>query len=164
MPKRAKKELKADYLNVFKQSLAMSFMFFLFGGQESYADEVTNITPNTNTFIGNKTQVGVDDNGQWQITGGHKNGSTGFHHFSNFYLNSGDIANLQFGDASKFVNFVDTQVGIHGVFNAIKNGAVGGNVVFVSPQGMVVGSTGVLNVGSLQLILQSRQHYYTSQS
>ena len=117
--------------------------------------------------------TGVDGK---QISGGGKqfdinpqfnHGDTGFRHYDNFKLDQGDIANLIFalkngGDISRFVNLVDTQIIINGIVNSIlKNEEFNpnGNVVFVSPQGMLVGASGVLNVGSLTAIAPTQSSF-----
>src|SRR5574344_286390 len=134
-----------DFLKMFKRSLAASLAVFIFGMQSSYA-------ANINAGNGYNTTV-TTDGSTTNITGGLLNGDTGFHHFTDFELNNGETANLYFTDgANKYVNMVDKQVSINGIFNSYKSGAIGGNVIFVSPLGMIVGSSGVINVGSLQTI------------
>ena len=91
-------------------------------------------------------------------------GNTGFRHYENFNLSEGDIANLIFKygaeNVSKFVNFVDNTININGIVNAMRDGNfVNGHAIFVSPNGMVVGASGVLNVGSLSVLTPSTQDY-----
>ena len=64
-------------------------------------------------------------------------------------------------DLSTFVNLVDNQINIQGIVNAVgKNGAFNnGHAVFISPNGMVVGSSGVLNVGSLTVLTPDSNSY-----
>ncbi len=76
----------------------------------------------------------------------------GFRHYENFHLSEGDIANLIFKygeeNVSKFVNFVDNTININGILNTMRDGNFyNGHAIFVSPNGMVVGASGVLNVG-----------------
>lgn len=141
-----------DFLTLFKRSLALSFSLFLFGSQESYAT----------TIVGDggfNTVVSKDYEGNYNIVGGIINGSTGFHHFGQFELSQGDTANLIFNTlANKYVNLVDGQIRIDGIFNAFK-GQTPGNVVFVSPNGMIVGASGIMNVGSLQTITPNITSY-----
>ena len=128
---------------------ALTFCFFL---QQSFCLQVfaTNISGVT----------GVD--GVFDIIPDASNGGIGFKKYPDFSLSHGDIANLIFYDYGKsqdistFVNLVDNQINIQGLVNSVgKDGAfTNGNVVFVSPNGMVVGASGVLNVGSLLLIEQ----------
>ncbi len=141
--KRGKKDI--DFLKLFKKSLALSLTVAIFGIQTSYA---TNIT------AGGGYNTNVETNGNTtNITGGLINNGTGFHHFTDFDVSRGDIANLIFAQgADRYVNLVDKQVSIYGIFNSIKGGNIGGDVIFVSPLGMIVGASGVMNVGSLQTI------------
>ena len=89
-------------------------------------------------------------------------GSTGFRAYEDFQLDDGDIANLVFKDGyHNFVNIVDNQVSIDGIVNAMKGDAFydNGRAIFVSHSGIVVGASGVLNVGSLNLINTSEEQY-----
>ena len=122
------------------------------------ASEITGITAgNINTSdIGNgNTQFDIRPD----VDGGN---GFGFKHYDSFNLTQGDIANLIMeGGIDKFVNLVNQQIQIHGVLNSILNGDIGGHVIFVSPNGMVVGASGVLNVGSLTAIAPTAQAYNT---
>ena len=89
-------------------------------------------------------------------------GSTGFRAYEDFQLDDGDIANLVFKDGyHNFVNIVDNQVSIDGIVNTMKGDAFydNGRAIFVSHSGIVVGASGVLNVGSLNLINTSEEQY-----
>ena len=143
-----------DFLEVFKKSLALSFTVFLFGVQQSYANN--NITPGGNYG----TQIEGGNTNNTTITGGTINNGTGFHHFDQFQVGQGGTANLIFAEnADRYVNLVNNQVSIYGIFNSLKNGQIGGNVIFVSPMGLILGSSGVMNVGSLQTITPSQSEY-----
>ncbi len=89
----------------------------------------------------------------------------GFKTYGHFTLDEGDIANLIFNyygkDVSKFVNLVDNQIDINGIVNAVNaNGQFNnGQVFFVSPKGMVVGASGVLNVGSLTVLTPDQNKF-----
>lgn len=103
--------------------------------------------------------TGVSPNGnEFNITPSKVNADTGFRHYNNFRLSKDDVANLIFSkdgkNISKFVNLVDNRIYINGILNTLNaNGAfTNGHAVFVSPNGMVVGASGVLNVGSLTAI------------
>lgn len=88
--------------------------------------------------------------GSFNIDPTTKNNGTGFRHYQDFNLGQGDVANLNFADINTFVNLVDNQVVINGIVNSVRgNGFYNGKAVFISPNGMVVGASGVLNVGSL---------------
>ena len=79
-----------------------------------------------------------------------KNGN-GFNSFSRFNVDAGDIANLHVPDSAKaLINIVrDQRTEINGILNGYKNGQIGGDIYFANPHGMVVGESGVINVGSL---------------
>ena len=91
-------------------------------------------------------------------------GDVGFRQYENFNLSEGDIANLiyKYGsqDISSFVNFVQNKIDINGIVNTMRDGQfVNGNAVFVSPNGMVIGKSGVLNVGSLSVVTPTEEAY-----
>ncbi len=88
-------------------------------------------------------------------------GSTGFREYQNFNLSKGDIANLIYKEGySKFVNLVDNRVIINGIVNTMKdNNFYNGHAIFVSPNGIVIGASGILNVGSLTLMAPSQNAY-----
>ena len=108
-------------------------------------------------------------------------GDIGFRKLQQLLLDKGDVANFIFNylkenasadgqnhehfyqDISKFVTLVDGKVTINGIVNALNQ--VGGDLksnghlIFVTPQGMVVGSSGVLNVGSLSVYTPDSTSY-----
>lgn len=101
-------------------------------------------------------------NGVFNIDPSGANAGIGFREYQNFTLDKGDIANLIFkygtSDISKFVNLVDNQININGLVNTIRDGNFyNGEAIFVSPNGMVVGESGVLNVGSLSVLTPTAQ-------
>ncbi len=81
--------------------------------------------------------------------------------FQNFQLDANKIANMYFRmqgdtvDVDNLLNFVNTRIDINGTLNAIKNGKIGGNLFFLSPEGMAVGKGGVINTGSLYVMAPS---------
>ncbi|RAI10639.1 MAG: hypothetical protein DK841_07465, partial [Candidatus Melainabacteria bacterium] len=105
-------------------------------------------------------------NGVYNITPGALiNGSDiGYRKYKDFNLDKGDVANLiyKYGatDISTFVNLVDNKININGLVNTVRDGNFyNGKAIFVSPNGMVVGASGVLNVGSLGVYTPSSQIY-----
>ena len=86
---------------------------------------------------------------------------TGFRAYENFSLDAGDTANLVFtDDYSSFVNVVDNRININGFLNTVKNnGFYAGKAYFITKSGIVIGSSGVLNVGSLGLISSNSEKY-----
>ena len=111
-----------------------------------YASDISGFTQTSGTF---------------NIEANKISGSTGFRQYDNFNLTQGDIANLIYKDGySKFVNLVNNQVNINGIVNTMKgNNFYNGHAIFVSPNGIVVGASGVLNVGSLSLLTPTLNTY-----
>ena len=85
----------------------------------------------------------------------------GFRQYDNFELSKGDAANFIMSDISKFVNLVDSKVSINGLVNTVNPdfSKSNGGLVFISPEGFVVGSSGVLNVGSLSVYTPDTNTY-----
>ncbi len=88
----------------------------------------------------------------------------GYRKYVKFELDQGDVANLiyQYGnkDINTFVNLVDDKILINGIVNSVRDGNYyNGKAVFVSPNGMVVGASGVLNVGSLGVYTPTQSTY-----
>lgn len=89
------------------------------------------------------------------------NGDVGYRSYENFNLSKGDIANLIFryksGTASQrdietFINLVQNKIDINGIINSVRDGSFHpGHAVFISPNGMAVGASGVINVGTLSV-------------
>ena len=79
--------------------------------------------------------------------------------FKDFNLSANDIANMYFNtkvpdgaDRANLVNFVNDRIDINGTVNAIQNKQIGGNLFFLSKDGMAVGKSGVINTGSLYVM------------
>lgn len=79
--------------------------------------------------------------------------------FDKFQLDAGKIANMYFNthgntnpDKDNLVNFVNDRIDINGTVNAIQNKQIGGNLFFLSKDGMAVGKSGVINTGSLYVM------------
>ena len=78
--------------------------------------------------------------------------------FNKFNLSANEIANMYFGtskenhNAANLVNFVNDRIDINGTVNAIQNSQIGGNLFFLSKEGMAVGKSGVINTGSLYVM------------
>lgn len=88
-------------------------------------------------------------------------GDVGYRHYNDFTLGKGDVANLiyqgmkngQIRDIETFINLVGNKIDIQGILNTMRDGKFhDGHAVFISPKGMVVGASGVLNVGTLSVI------------
>lgn len=86
-------------------------------------------------------------------------GNSAVNVFKDFQLDANNIANMYFNelnrkeaDASNLVNFVNSRIDINGTVNAIQNNQIGGNLFFLSQDGMAVGKSGVINTGSLYVM------------
>lgn len=86
-------------------------------------------------------------------------GSTAVNQFAKFELDKGNIANLQLEQANTLVNFVDSKANINGIVNAVKENKIGGNLYFLSPNGIAVGADGVINAGKVGMIVPNQQVY-----
>ena len=89
--------------------------------------------------------------------------------FKHFSLDQGHIANLYFGTttaggAKNLINFVNEAISINGTVNAVRANKVGGNLYFVSVDGMTVGASGVVNAGSIHVITPTKGGYTALQS
>ena len=103
-------------------------------------------------------------NGQYNIDPGSISGDTGFRQYDKFNLSEGDIANLIFKYGNRnietFVNLVQDRININGIVNSMRDNAFyNGKAVFISPNGMVVGASGVLNVGSLSVLTPNQNDF-----
>ena len=114
------------------------------------------------TFPGTGTQVKVSTDGKiTDITTTTVRGQTGFNSFRQFQVGDGNTVNLYVpGGATALVNLVhDSRVMINGTLNGVlaDSGKIGGHIIFADPHGLVVGSQGVINVGSLTVSTPSAQ-------
>ena len=88
-------------------------------------------------------------------------GDTAVNRFQDFKIDAGDIANMYFQStalqgtdtwAKNLVNFVNSRIDVAGTVNAIKENKIGGNLFFLSSNGMAVTNSGVINAGSLTVL------------
>lgn len=108
------------------------------------------------------TGVTNGGSGTFDINPSKANGDVGFRYYDDFNLGKGDIANLIYQyqksggdlrDLNTFINLVGNKIDINGLVNTMRNGNFfNGHAVFISPKGMVVGASGVLNVGTLSVV------------
>lgn len=118
------------------------------------ASTITGINPDGNIFNISPDQI---------------NGTVGYRKYTDFSLDAGDIANLiyygkkngQDRNLEAFVNLVQNHVNINGILNTVnKNGSfANGHAIFITPSGLTVGSSGVLNVGALSVATPSASTY-----
>ena len=144
--------MKKSFIN--KRRLIASIMTVCFLAQQSlmlnaFATNISGVTGNNGVYNINPTDI---------------KGNVGFRNYANFNLSEGDVANLIFKHGSsnlaKFVNLVDGKININGIVNTMRDGNFyNGQAIFVSPNGMVVGASGVLNVGSLAVYTPSSSDY-----
>ena len=105
------------------------------------------------------------NNGVYNINPETVNSNVGYRKYDNFDLSQGDIANLiyKYGnsrDIETFINLVQNGVNINGILNTIRDGGFyNGKAIFISPNGLTVGASGVLNVGSLGVITPTSTAY-----
>lgn len=98
------------------------------------------------------------ESGVYNIYAQKLHGDIAINEFEKFQLDANHIANLYFHkqgetiNAGNLLNFVNTRIDINGTVNAIKNGTIGGNLFFLSPEGMAVGKSGLINTGALYVM------------
>ncbi|MCI6611515.1 leukotoxin LktA family filamentous adhesin, partial [Mitsuokella jalaludinii] len=98
------------------------------------------------------------ESGVYNIYAQKLHGDIAINEFAKFQLDANHIANLYFHkqgetiNAGNLLNFVNTRIDINGTVNTIKNGTIGGNLFFLSPEGMAVGKSGVINTGALYVM------------
>ena len=108
----------------------------------------------------------VNNNGSIKVNGNVTNiwadkvvSNSAVNVFKDFQLDANNIANMYFNtkggsgaDAANLVNFVNSRIDINGTVNAVKDNKIGGNLFFLSKDGMAVGKSGVINTGSLYVM------------
>lgn len=105
------------------------------------------------------------NNGIYNITPEKVNSDVGYRKYDNFNLSAGDIANLIYKSGSSrdietFINLVNSGVNINGILNTVRDGNFyNGRAVFITPGGMTIGASGVLNVGSLAVATPTSPAY-----
>ena len=142
---------KKNRLHNYSRYLVAGVMLACLGiGQASsaYAATTTNISVKDSYY----SNTVVKNGNVYNITNQKVNDNySALNKFTNFELGQDSIANLQLGNAKRQINLVDNKVVIDGVLNSFKDGKIGGDVFFFSDNGIAVGATGVVNVGSLTL-------------
>jgi filamentous hemagglutinin family protein len=91
--------------------------------------------------------------------GKNSTGDFAYNRFQQFALDAGQIANLRFDTASTLANLVNNRVTINGIVNAVKGGAIDGHLIFLSPNGIAVGSSGVINAGQFTGIVPTLEAF-----
>ena len=119
----------------------------------SWAGDANVIIPN------GRTQTTVQTSGNLtNITTSTVSGPNAFNSFSQFGVGKGNTVNLLLPSGTQnLINTVtEAQAYINGTVNSYVNGKIGGNVYFADPKGFVVGPSGVVNVGSLNVSTPTR--------
>ncbi|MCQ2362759.1 MAG: leukotoxin LktA family filamentous adhesin [Acidaminococcaceae bacterium] len=89
---------------------------------------------------------------------GKQSGAVGVNVFDKFNVKQSEIANMQFHNQEKtytathLLNFVKDRINIEGTVNGIRNNRIGGNMYFISSNGMLVGEKGAINAGALTVM------------
>ena len=125
----------------------------------TYASDIAKYNAyNTSTTI-------AENNGVFSIMADYRSGDNAVNQFSRFTLDQYQIANLYFkkpgdtSEAKRLFNFVDGRIDVNGTINAIRGGKVGGDLYFLSKDGMVVGADGVINAGSINIMTPTESAY-----
>jgi filamentous hemagglutinin family protein len=105
------------------------------------------------------TQVKVEGT-RSDITTGTVKGSNAFNSFTRFEVGRGQTVNVHTpAEAQRVINLVTgAPVQVDGVLNGIREGRIGGHLVFADPHGMVVGKDGVVNAARLTVSTPTRAH------
>lgn len=119
-------------------------------------DHAITVDPNwTGTTI-----TSSQNNLHHDISTTHINGSVAANKFMKFQVGEKHLVDMHLPtNTNHLVNFVDNKISVNGTVNALKGSKVGGNLYFVSPQGMIVGKTGVINAGSLTAVITTDDAY-----
>lgn len=139
----------ADRLKILSSVLAAGFVVLPFFCGEAFA-------------AGNIVRMDSDKNlmqsGRADIYAESVHGDVGLNRFQEFKVGNQELANLYFRQEkdstalNTLVNTVASRIDINGTVNAIRDNKVGGNLYFLSKDGMVVGANGVVNAGSLTVL------------
>ncbi|MET4273159.1 MULTISPECIES: leukotoxin LktA family filamentous adhesin [unclassified Bradyrhizobium] len=133
---------------------AMQMVFLPVFSVRLQAQTANVITPDGRTGTSLQTSGSVTN-----VTTSTVSGNSAFNSFSRFSVGQGNTVNLQLPTGTQnLVNIVrDAPVYVNGTLNSYMNGAIGGNVYFADPKGFVVGRSGTVNVGSLNVSTPTRE-------
>ena len=106
------------------------------------------------------TITNTQNNLHHDISTTHINGSVAANKFTKFQVGEKHLVDMHLPtNTNHLVNFVDDKISVNGTVNALKGNKVGGNLYFVSPQGMIVGKNGAINAGSLTAVITTEDAY-----
>lgn len=153
MSSRRKFNRKSKYTLSQKIISAVTAAGFIMQPVVGFAQAITKADSTLQNTIINK------GNGVTDIWADKVVGNAAVNVFDKFQLDAGKIANMYFNthgntnpDKDNLVNFVNSRIDINGTVNAIQNNQIGGNLFFLSKEGMAVGKSGVINTGSLYVM------------
>ena len=92
--------------------------------------------------------------------------TVGINQFKKFSLDAGHTANMHFNQKDQtvsvdhLVNLVDDRIKISGMVNAVKDGRIDGSLYFLSPDGMEVSSSGVINAGRFMAMTPGSAYWF----
>ena len=120
------------------------------------ATEITGVNGTNGVYNINPTSIMKNSDGSFT--------DVGYRKYKDFVLSKDDVANLIFkygkNNIETFVNMVDNRIQVDGLVNSMRdNNFYNGKAIFVSPNGMVVGASGILNVGSLGVYTPTKSVY-----
>ncbi|MBI5131767.1 MAG: leukotoxin LktA family filamentous adhesin, partial [Rhodopseudomonas palustris] len=122
---------------------------------QSVPPGISNIVPDGRTATSVATSGAIST-----VTTSTVVGPNAFNSFSQFQVGRGATSNLVLPNGtSNLINLIngnDPAV-INGVLNSYKNGEIGGNVYFAAPGGFIVGASGTVNVGALNVTTPTRE-------
>ena len=147
-----------------KRRIIVSILSFSMIAQQSLLPVIASTISGAGGITGDSVINGANGNQIFNLAPQAHNGDVGFRNYNNFNLDKGDIANLIFNyrgqDIEHFVNLVNNQININGIVNSMRDGGFyNGHAVFVSPNGMVIGASGLLNVGSLTVMTPKQEDF-----
>ncbi len=137
---------KRGYKQV-KKGISLVLCLLLFTSNFAYAGQIVidNKTATTITIVGDVTDV----------TTSTILGNSALNSFKEFHVQEGKTVNLYVpSEAENLLNLVhsSSRSRIDGLLNSIQDGEIGGNVFFLNPHGMLVGTQGSINVGTLTVL------------
>lgn len=145
--------LNRQYMCVLKR-VAWTNAFSYFIGMTAAVHGLSAHAGANSIQVDGRTQTNVSVSGNiTDVTTNTIHGVNGFNSFKRFNIGNGQTVNMHLPNGTaNLLNLVhDEATNINGVMNAYKDGRIGGNVFFLNPHGVAVGSDGVLNVGTLNV-------------
>ena len=148
VPANSQKPVSATK-KVFNTAMAAAMVVQPFVNVAQAAEQIDN-----NVVRSDKSVIDFQ-NGVANIYAEQVGNETAINRFESFDVAPNNIANLYFKteengrEADALLNFVQNRINVAGTVNALKDNQIGGDLYFISPEGMVLSSTGVINAGKL---------------